>query len=360
MSDLIRLNISGIRNIAELEISPCSTINLVYGENGSGKTSILEAIFLLAYGRSFRSSKLNTLISRGLNEATVYVELSSSLKIGFHRTRHNSHQLKLAGETQRNWDKVARELPVQILDAHSFTLLEGGPKARRRFLDWGVFHVEPAFVSNWRKTRKCIANRNFLLKQQNPDWDQLAAWDVELCASAEAVHQAREHYFQQFIPVFEEVYGVLSDRADDELSLVYQRGWSEERELAHVLVDNRKTDAKYGATQNGPHWADIIVKQGSRPAVEVLSRGQQKILVSALKISQGILLSRAVDRHCIYLVDDLPAELDPSNRAKILGSLRGLGGQVFITGVELEALTNSLEIGPEVTMFHVERGRITS
>ena len=358
MSTLKSLSITSIRNILQAELKLSSGINLLQGENGSGKTSVLEAIHLLASGRSFRTSKPGTLISETEAKAVVFAELASGRQIGLIRTRGKGQQLNMDSEKQRNWDKVARELPVQVLDANSFLLLEGGPKTRRRFLDWGVFHVEPLFVDQWRKTRKCIANRNLLLKQANLDLQQLDAWDMQLCEAARDVDRARESYFERFVPKFEEVYGSLALPETHSVSLNYWRGWDSNQELAEALTRSRASDRKYGATQAGPHRADIIVKAGARMAIETLSRGQQKILVSALKIAQGALLADALDRACIYLVDDLPAELDRKNRQKVLDKLIALKGQLFVTCVDRDALEITSPNVPEMATFHVKRGTI--
>ena len=360
MGILQSLSITSIRNIqhAGLKLSP--GVNLLHGENGSGKTSVLESIHLLATGRSFRTSKPGTLISEAEPSALIVAELSNGHQIGLTRSRQKGHQLNMDTEKQRNWDKVARELPVQVLDANSFLLLDGGPNARRRFLDWGVFHVEPLFVDQWRKTRKCIANRNLLLRKTSPDPDQLRAWDLQLCKAASDVDMARSNYFNCFVPVFDQVYESLAGPSHHGLNLTYHRGWDSDRELAEVLRYNEIADKKYGATQNGPHRADLVVKAGSRLAIETLSRGQQKILVSALKIAQGVLLSQALDRACIYLVDDLPAELDRANRHKVLDKLMGLKGQLFITCVDREALEISPANSPKMATFHVKRGTITA
>ena len=360
MSTLKSLSITSIRNILQAELKLSSGINLLQGENGSGKTSVLEAIHLLASGRSFRTSKPGTLISETEAKAVVFAELGSGRQIGLIRTRGKGQQLNMDSEKQRNWDKVARELPVQVLDANSFLLLEGGPKTRRRFLDWGVFHVEPLFVDQWRKTRKCIANRNLLLKQANLDLQQLDAWDMQLCEAAHDVDRARESYFERFVPKFEEVYGSLAQPETHSVSLNYWRGWDSNQELAEALTRSRASDRKYGATQAGPHRADIIVKAGARMAIETLSRGQQKILVSALKIAQGALLTEALDKACVYLVDDLPAELDRKNRQKVLDKLIALKGQLFVTCVDREALQVSSANSPTMATFHVKRGTITA
>lgn len=359
MSIIEKLSVVGVRNICGIEIEPNPTVNILHGENGSGKTSILESIHLLSSGRSFRTSKLEPLINNDKNEAIVFASLGDGKEIGLSKSRRGKHHLKFLSETQANWENVARELPCQILDSNSFLLLEGGPKSRRQFLDWGVFHVELGFVENWRRTKKAIANRNLLLKRHSPDFDQIGAWDSELCLAAREVHIARGKYFGLFLPLFLELYRKMNGADVDMLDIQYESGWGADRELDDILVENRDTDMRYGATQCGPHRADLSFRIGRNKAVDILSRGQQKILVSAMKIAQGLLLSQALDRKCIFLIDDLPSELDYDNRAALLSQLVGMGGQVFVTCVEIAGVLDSLAGQPKLATFHVERGTIT-
>lgn len=282
------------------------------------------------------------------------------MQIGLSKSRRQSQQLKLQTEKQKNWETVAREIPIQVLDSNSFLLLEGGPKPRRKFLDWGVFHVEPSFINSWRRSRKAIANRNLLLKQAQVDQAQLEAWEMELSTSGGEVDNARRGYFSKFLPVFSQVYSSLGGENAESLEITYERGWDSERQLTDVLKENRRVDIRYGATQNGPHRADLGLKLGKSKAVEILSRGQQKMLVSAMKIAQGKLLSEALDRDCIYLVDDLPSELDQDNREAVFSQLVGLGGQMFVTCVDLSAIVDCVSKPPEMAKFHVERGTITA
>ncbi len=352
------LSVSRFRNIEQISLDPGARVNLIYGANGSGKTSLLEAVHVLATGKSFRSVRTTPLINNDSNELTVFTQLGDGTTIGLQKFRNRKPLLKLRGEKQSNWVEVAGLLPVQVLDSATFRLLEGSPRERRQFLDWGVFHVEPGFVHHWRNSRKCIANRNFLLKSANPDWSQIQAWNVELSREAGEVDNARQRYFQRFLPVFQEVFSKLA--VVDDISLEYRRGWDADKDLIAVLRDNEQQDRRYGSTQFGPHRADILVKYDRLPASDVLSRGQQKMLVSALKLAQGVLQAGAGERHSIFLVDDLPAELDETNRTRICQFLQQMQGQVFLTSVDDATLNNSLDRGAPVTKFHVEHGKITS
>ena len=356
MSFLKTLKIKSVRNIEYADLCLSPKINLIHGMNGSGKTSILEAIHLLGMGRSFRTTKTRSLTSDGKNQFSIFGETGTDTKIGMSKADRQKHLLKLDSQRQKNWELVARTLPIQILDSNSFLLLEGGPKARRRFLDWGVFHVKQNFVDDWRASRKCIANRNVLLRSGQVDLGQIKAWESELFEVAQRVDLARKEYFDLFEPVFKQVYSSLSGEAS--ISLSYSRGWPEGDSLDEVLSELREKDLRYGATQNGPHRADILVKLGGQPAIDFLSRGQQKVLVSALKVAQGMVHSMTIGDSCIYLLDDLPAELDHENRDRIIAKICQLECQLFVTSVDRLVLEGFAENLSETRTFHVEHGRI--
>ncbi|MCI5105209.1 MAG: DNA replication/repair protein RecF [Pseudomonadales bacterium] len=358
MSVIKQLDITAIRNIQTARLSCHPRLNLVFGANGSGKTSVLEAIYLLSRGRSFRTSQTDTLINRDLNEAIVFAQLGEH-KLGLSRARNRKPALRLDEIQQDNWDRVARALPVLVIDSGTFSLLEGGPKARRQFLDWGVFHVEPGFIASWRNFRKSLANRNQLLKSSSVDKGSLRAWNQEFVIHGEAVDRSRHSYYQQFLSVLEPIYKELSGD-QIELGLEYSRGWWSECSLTEALDKALDSDLRYKATQVGPQRADILLKVQGKPAQDVLSRGQQKILVCALKVAQGVFHSQLSDNKSIYLLDDLPAELDATNRSAVLQRVLHTGSQVFVTCVEREALLHSLPGDEEMTAFHVERGKIST
>ncbi len=357
MSVISRLNVLNVRNLSDIKLVPAESLNLIFGDNGSGKTSLLEAIHLLGLGRSFRSQKLNSIIQYDKEDCVVFCELAEGVSIGLKKSRRQGHQLRLMGEKQRNWADAARHLPVQILNSESFMLLEGSSKVRRRYLDWGVFHVEQDFVGAWRKAAKCLAHRNLLLKQKNFDREQLEAWDVELCRLSESIDRSRRDYFSALCPALLETVARLIDIPG--LSLQYSRGWDDSADLGSVLKSGIFKDLKYGATQYGPHRADISVKIGRNDAVEVLSRGQQKLLVSAMKIAQGALLSRLLGVKSVYLLDDLPSELDLANRKRVCLLLHELECQVFMTCVDPAELERSWPAGLLPRKFHVEHGKIS-
>lgn len=358
MTAISKLNVGSIRNIQDISIVPHNGLNLLYGVNGSGKTSILEALHVIASGRSFRGSKLDLLIQHGSTSCLVFAELVSGNKVGCVKTLKQNTIVKLDGDIEKNWESVSLLLPTLVLDSNTFLLLDGGPKERRAFLDWGVFHVEPDFLSSWRSVKKCIAHRNLLLKANAPNRDHVGAWDEELDRCAAVVDSYRENYLKSLRPVFEEIYGRLAPKLAGELTISYLKGWDESKSLLDVLRTNYGTDTRYGSTQHGPHRAELLFRLGTNRAIDVMSRGQLKVLVMALKIAQGMLLGNTRDHKCTFLVDDLAAELDKPNRSAVLELLLGSGGQIFVTAVDKTDILECLPPGLSTGTFHVERGTI--
>ncbi len=356
-SAIRRIDVHGVRNLSCALLTPSQHINILFGANGSGKTSFLEAIHYAALGRSFRSPRVEPVIRTDLAEATVYIELFSGVSIGVSKSRGVAHTLKLRGERQSSWVETARSLPLLLINSDSFALLEGSSKVRRRFLDWGVFHVEHDFSSSWRGAARCLAQRNLLLKNRPLDARQIDAWSVELSTYAERIDQSRAIYLDRLLPVFESTLTHLIDVPA--LAINYSRGWDEGSTLLELLRASLERDIRYGATQIGPHRADLQIRIGKHRAEDFLSRGQQKLLVIALKLAQGRLLSETTGGKVVYLVDDLPSELDVPNRARVCRLLETLASQAFMTCVEPNDLDSIWSSGTSLRKFHVEHGKIS-
>ncbi|MBA2777879.1 DNA replication/repair protein RecF [Billgrantia kenyensis] len=351
-----RLAFSGLRNLGALDFSPCPGINLFVGRNGSGKTSLLEGIHILGMGRSFRTRQLKHAIGHETDELTLFARLNGDppLPIGIRRARDTAElEMRLAGQRVSRLAQLIEALPLQLINPDAFRLLEGAPAGRREFLDWGVFHVKHDFFDAWRRAKRALKHRNALLRHDRMDANNLAVWEQELAHWGERVDDLRREWMAAFVPVFEETLDRLI--ALPELRLRYSRGWDKQRPLLEILEQSRATDFQMGFTQHGPQRGDLRIRLGKRPAVEVLSRGQQKLVVSALKLAQGRLLEQSTGRSCLYLVDDLPAELDIEHRRIFCRLLESMGSQAFITSVEHDALVGPWKSHTPLAMFHVKQ-----
>jgi len=357
-----RLDISGIRNIDKARLDGLGQVNVFYGANGSGKTSILESLHMLCLGRSFRSRQFRSVIQDGKEASTVFTsvtDLSNGKKTsaGVSRSRSSSPEIRINGESINTLAVLAQLFPLQLLSADSFELIEGGPAIRRQFLDWGVFHVEHSFISHWQAVKKCIKHRNSLLRHGKIHDSSLEAWDHELAEKGALIDKARAGYIERFQPVFAETVERVAGLKG--LSLEYYKGWSRDDDLASALAGARDKDVQQGYTSVGPHRADLRIRAQGRPASEVLSRGQEKILVCALRLAQASVLRGTSGKECIFLIDDLPSELDASYRASLCVELERLNAQAFITCIEPREIESLWSKEVNVRMFHVEHGDIS-
>ncbi|MDZ7851469.1 MAG: DNA replication/repair protein RecF [Halomonas sp.] len=352
---LERLAFHGLRNLQAVDLTPGPRINLFTGANGSGKTSLLEGIHVLGMGRSFRARQLRQAITHDTDAMTLHGRLTGNppVTIGIRRHRERGElEMRLSGERLERVSRLVETLPLQLINPDTFRLLEGPPAGRREFLDWGVFHVKHDFLDAWRRFRRALKHRNALLRHGRISDASLDAWEQELVHWSDRLDAMRREWVELFLPVFEDTLTELI--ALPELSLRYSRGWDRKRQLADILRHGRDTDHQMGFTQQGPQRAELGIRLGKRPAVEVLSRGQQKLVVSALKLAQGRLLEEMTGRTCIYLIDDLPAELDNDHRRVFCGWLERMCCQVFITSVDPHALADLWQPDTQVTMFHVK------
>ncbi|MDR5874399.1 DNA replication/repair protein RecF [Halomonas sp. CUBES01] len=352
---LLQLNLDGVRNLQSVDMAPSPRINLINGVNGSGKTSLLEGIHILGMGRSFRARQLKNVIQADTPYMTLYGRLEGDpqVSLGVRRLRGSSElELRVKGDKNARLADLVEVMPLQLINPDAFRLLEGPPAGRREFLDWGVFHVKHRFLEIWKRTRRALKHRNAMLRHGRIDPRELGVWEQELATWGEQMDTLRRAWFADFLPVFEETLERLLPLPG--LTLHYARGWDKKRSLADVLEASRATDQQMGFTQQGPQRADLRIKLNKQPAIEVLSRGQQKLVVSALKLAQGRLLESASQRHCIYLIDDLPAELDAHHRSQFCQLLEDMQCQVFITSVEPEALRQAWQAQTTISMFHMK------
>jgi len=354
------LAITHFRNILSASLSPAASVNIIYGANGSGKTSILESLSVLGMGRSFRSHKYKTLINHQQDALTVFARLknhnSVDIPVGVSRHRAGESSFRVDGCNVNSAASLAHYLPIQVINAHTFDLLEGSPKSRRQFMDWLVFHVEPQYYEAWKAAQRCLKHRNSLLRRDRIDRLELSPWDKELCVLTESIEQYRRTTIDVFLKTFNDL--IEDFVVVDGLSLSYQRGWEAGIDYKDYLEQSFESDCQSGYTRFGVHRADLKIKIGRQLAVDILSRGQQKLLVCAMKIAQGLVFYRKTGRRCIYLVDDLPAELDLEYRTLLAGWLHKMESQVFVTGVDKQVLLScwrDTEVKAK-KMFHVEHG----
>lgn len=358
---LKQLRIQNIRNLTDVSAAPLSRINIFYGDNGSGKTSVLEAIHFLGLTRSFRGSQFRHLVQEGESRALVFAQTDAlgngQIKpLGVERTLDAEVRVRHAGESL-DAAALAELLPIQVINSDTFDLLDGSPGIRRQFLDWGTFHSDPAFIRLWRGFKRILKQRNSLLKCGKIDPRVRQLWDAEFVDYAERMTALRQAYIEQLRPGFEQALSALLEGV--EVRLLFSPGWDRKRGLEALMAESFERDLRQGFTSLGPQRADLRFKVGTLNASDRLSRGQKKLVVSAFRLAQGALFNRLNNRACIYLIDDLPAELDERHCRQFCEFLEASANQCFITCVDPGLLSRVWQPETDVALFRVESGTLT-
>ena len=348
---LAELTVTNVRCLREAQLEVPSGLTLIWGGNGSGKTSLLEAIFLLGRGRSFRTRNTERLIMRGSDHMRVVGRLSAgsggSTVIGVELAGEGV-TARIGGRTAGSLAELSQAFPVQAIEPGVHRLVEEGGAGRRRWMDWAAFHVEPQFVDTWVRYTRALKQRNAALKT---DPTQAPIWDGELARLGEIIAGSRGRLLKQLEPYWVEAMSALSGLP---VELHYLRGWSQEQSLQEALVAARARDEARHLTHPGPHRADVAVRLYGRPARELLSRGQQKLVAVAMTLAQLRFLQAASGITPTLLLDDPAAELDGEHLERFIAQVSQLKSQLIVTSLSAE----SRVFGTPARSFHVERGGV--
>ncbi len=347
---LAELRIQNLRCVESAELRFAPELNLIAGENGAGKTSILEAIFLLGRGRSFRTRSSERLIRHGQGALTVFGRTDDEppQQAGIEISSDGGTRARINGENAASLLALSGVLPVQAIDPEIHKLVDQGPERRRRWLDWLVFHVEPSFGVHWARYSRALKQRNAALRSGVGD---VSAWDAELIRNGEAMTEARQKAVEGLAPRLEQTFERFGGLG---VTASFTTGWAAGTSLQDSLRAHLESDRARGTTSSGPHRADVILRRSGRIARETLSRGQQKLTAVAMIVSQMQLLQDELGLRATLLLDDPAAELDEKNLHRLFDELSSLRCQMIATSLTPET---ALFQAPKAT-FHVEQGHV--
>lgn len=354
------LRLAGVRILAEAELELAAGGNLIIGANGSGKSSVLEGLFLLSSGRSFRPGRPDAWVRKGSEQASCWANLRDELSQSCHGLgwlrEGRGWQARVDGEPVQRLSELFAHCPVLCFTPESGELILGATELRRRFLDWGLFHVEPEFLPVWRRFQRALRQRNLDLRRRRVHDGGSEAWLLELARAGEQLHRLR---LQQVSALQAELPRVLECLLSElgPATLEYRPGWPSDRgALLEVLKDGGDNDLKLGFTGLGPQRAGWQLSFSRLPRHEHYSRGQAKLAALAMLLAQRNLFRRRRGQAPILCLDDLAAELDRAHRRRVLDYLQRDGGQFLVTAVEAELLhADGLQAA---AVFHVEQGRV--
>lgn len=354
--EIAELRLANVRNVARAELALVAGVNEFVGANGAGKTSVLEAVFMLSHGRSFRAVKRESLIRFGGESLEVFARITHDGKerrLGLSR-RKGGWEARVDGQAVESLAELLREVAVVCFEPGSHALISGAADERRHFIDWALFHVEHEYVETARRFRRALKQRNALLRTGYAG-SGLDAWDAELVRSGVAWDRWRSSYLERLAPVLEQLAALLLPELGA-AELRYQRGWTAGLSLEQALLERRGRDAERGHTGSGPHRADWRLVFDHAPEREHLSRGQEKLSALVCLLAQAQLFRQEMGEWPVLCLDDLASELDLDHQQRVLHWLHTCEAQVWITGTA--ALPALSHLPRPHHMFHVEQGQV--
>jgi DNA replication and repair protein RecF len=355
------LSLQDFRNFPQLswEVAPAG--NLIVGANGSGKTALLEALYAVIMGKSFRAPTLSHLIRNTTPQFHVHAKLHHSLKaIGLSKKNHTKTKRFCLAEENISGVSLIRQLPVQMISPESFSLFSDGPTQRRKLMDWLMFHVEHGYFAYWQKYNRSLQQRNILLQSGGQNNDLLSMWEQQMSDYGEILTQQRERWSRQLLIT---AAGLISPWLPEiQLSMEYIPGWKRgDISLLEALRHSRLRDLHRGYTTVGPHRSDLLFKVGKSAAQYVLSRGQQKLVISAVLLAATTLIQSQEEKKVLLLWDDIVSELDLHNLNLVLEAVENLQTQTLFSAID-EASFSSAQTSNNLKyeVFHVEHRQVSN
>ncbi len=351
---MIRLfRATNFRCLEKAELQLAAEFNLIYGANASGKTSLLEALAYLGRGKSFRGASTANLIQHGKDEFVLFGQvdgLARTRSLGVRNSRAGL-EVHVDGDSEVGAAGLAEALPLQVIDPEVHNLVAGGPEQRRRFLDWIAFHVEQDHLLAWRRFRRALKQRNAALKAKSGA-ATIQSWNAEFVELSAKLDESRRRALEI---AWDSLEAFGRELLGTDLGFNYQKGWTRDKDLDQVLNEGLDRDRQLGATQHGPHRADLKISYDEKRARKLVSRGQQKLLASAMILAATETAQKALERPLLLILDDPAAELDNDSLERLMAAVAGLGCQVVATSIEPDAL----DVPTGAAMFHVEHGVFT-
>jgi DNA replication and repair protein RecF len=320
------LQISCLRHFEHHQWSFHPRINVIHGPNGSGKTTCLEAIYLLTAGHSFKTRETHPLVTQGHSELTIFGRWLDEQTVSLRKSTHHSTQVRINHQPCSSSSELARRCPTQVFYQDIFDIMDAGPSVRRSLLDWGMFHVKHDYLALWKSYYHLLKQRQALLKIKAP-YALCLPWDKQLSDVGECLNELRQAYFNEWHEAF---IGKLAQLTVVQSDLRYYRGWNRKNapvSLLTLLKENYDRDCYRQMTHAGPHQADLLFETDSDKSKQILSRGQQKMTLLALKFAQADLL----EQPCLYLMDDMTSELDDFHLQRLFALIEQQKGQFFFT-----------------------------
>lgn len=359
---LTTLSTRNFRNLRDTEWSFHPVANVIVGDNGQGKTNLIEAIYVLATTKSFRTAKTANIVRIG--EANVFAQgqvehdsVARTFSVGFQGGDERRRELLVNGR-KTPLHEYLRTLHVLAYSSSQIELLRGGPEWRRRFLDRGIAGLHPSHLADLTRYSRVVKQRNALLEGVASGTNRasvLEPWDHELVAAAEPVTTRRAAYVAELEATYREIVAAHHYHVDD-LVIRYHPALPPEIAAENVRAA-RSRDLRLRHTTSGPHRDEVVISSRGMPASEILSSGETKMTVLFLTLASLELFRRKFDYAPLFLLDDIDAELDLGILQRLVAYLLSTT-QLFTTSAK-EPFLDRIALG-EHRKFVLEHGTVTS
>lgn len=351
------ITLKNFRNLQPCSLCFDKKLNIITGENGAGKTSLLEAIHTLSTGRSFRTKYVKRIISFSKDQFHIQAKIKNNsqyTKLSLIKRKSGKSLIELDHNKETNYSNTARLIPIQTFNPESISILISGAKNKRKIIDWGTFYTNKLFYTYWKKLSQILKHRNSALKK-NYSYNVMLAWDNEIVRISNIIDKQRSFYVSQIIPIINDFLNNIP--SFPKINIQYYRGWSHQETLGHILDRNYPKDKKLGYTNYGAHKADLIISSNGIPIQDSLSRGQLKLLMAIIKLSQGILLENEYSVSPIYLIDDITSELDNTFLSFFIKYILQLKSQIFLSTLSFSNIANEIK-NYNFCQFNITKGEI--
>ena len=352
---LVRLFARDFRNMAQLDFAPTPRFNVITGENGEGKSNLLELVDYLGDLRSFRGARGEELIRDGREAAEISAVVADDTGQRYHGvslSRKGSRRLTLNGKRPRSRYVLMKSLQTVLFHPGSLQLVSGPPSVRRDYLDRVLEKLDPTYGSTFSAYQKALRSRNRLLSRPGTDRKAIAAYDELLASAGVIIGQARAEIVRAMVPRVQEAFRDLCG-GKGTLSVIYRpRVQPDIASQRHALEQSLSRDLERGYTTEGPHADELEIGFNTSAARHHASQGQQRSIVLSLKIAELLELEARAGRIPILLLDDVSSELDRNTNRRLFNYLGQIGAQVFLTTTHPEFIL----LETDRRYFHVRNG----
>ena len=357
---IIRAQLNHFRSYEGCDLAPCEGVNVLLGDNGQGKTNVLEALYLCCTGRSHRTRQDRELIRWGAEAAQVSVE--AERRDGSHQVEITlpalgRRRIRIAGQEISRSGELMGHVTGVLFSPEDLRTVKDGPAERRRFVDMALSQVKPAYYYALQRYARALRQRNETLKAvaaQPAFMATLDAWDEQLAEAGAALMRYRREYIARLSAVAAETHREIAD-GRERLEIRYAPSVTlgdDAQSLLDALFAARENDLRRMTTSVGAHRDDVLLLVEGRDVRAFGSQGQQRTAALAMRLSELEVMREQLDEWPMLMLDDVMSELDPGRRRQLVGRLRGI--QTFITCTDEDDLAGA-EIG---AAWRVENGEL--